>query len=114
MTTNITQLAVDLATLTQSRGAPGDLALARHRARMTLPCILGFVTGCMAGAVLEVHYGLWALALPATLAALAVPLGELWGDGSAMADRRICAAGAHDGHTAALLRNECGQEVTSG
>jgi uncharacterized membrane protein YoaK (UPF0700 family) len=87
MTTNLTQLAVDLATLAQSRGEPGDLALARHRARATILCIIGFITGCMAGAVLEVHCGLWALALPATLAALAVPLGELWSDGSAMATR---------------------------
>jgi uncharacterized membrane protein YoaK (UPF0700 family) len=93
MTTNITQLAVDLATLSQSRGDRGERALARHRARATLPCILGFITGCMAGAVLEVHFGLWALALPAILAAIAVPLGELWVDSPAMTTRRMSTAG---------------------
>jgi uncharacterized membrane protein YoaK (UPF0700 family) len=89
MTTNITQLAVDLATLAQRRGESGERALARHRARATLPCILGFITGCAAGAVLEVHCGLWALALPATLAVIAVPLGELWSDIPAMAQPRV-------------------------
>jgi uncharacterized membrane protein YoaK (UPF0700 family) len=34
------------------------------------------VAGCAAGATLEVHFGLWALALPALLAVLAVALGE--------------------------------------
>jgi hypothetical protein len=41
------------------------------------------VAGCAAGAVLEVHFGLWALALPVVLAALAVPLGELTSAGLA-------------------------------
>jgi uncharacterized membrane protein YoaK (UPF0700 family) len=75
MTTNITQLTVDLAALAGGRGGPGDLARARRRASETFPCVLGFVGGCAAGAVLEVHFGLRALALPAALAALAVPLG---------------------------------------
>jgi hypothetical protein len=48
---------------------------------MTFPCVVGFVGGCAAGAVLEVYFGLWALALPVVLAALAVPLGELGSDG---------------------------------
>jgi uncharacterized membrane protein YoaK (UPF0700 family) len=83
MTTNITQLAIDLATLAGGRGQPDDLARPRHRAAVTFPCVAGFVAGCAAGAVLEVHFGLWALALPAALAALAVPLGELRSDGPA-------------------------------
>jgi uncharacterized membrane protein YoaK (UPF0700 family) len=83
MTTNITQLTVDLATLARGRADPDDLAQARHRARTTFPCVVGFVGGCAAGAVLEVYFGLWALALPATLAALAIPLGELRSDGGA-------------------------------
>jgi uncharacterized membrane protein YoaK (UPF0700 family) len=78
MTTNITQLTVDLATLARGQGEPDDLARARHRASVTLPCIVGFVAGGAAGAVLEVRFGLWALALPLILAALAIPLGELW------------------------------------
>jgi uncharacterized membrane protein YoaK (UPF0700 family) len=83
MTTNITQLIIDLATLARRRGDPEDLARARCRASRTFPCVVAFVGGCAAGAVLEVSFGLWALALPAVLAALAVPLGELRNDGGA-------------------------------
>jgi uncharacterized membrane protein YoaK (UPF0700 family) len=81
MTTNLTQLTVDLATLFWGRGQPDDLAQARRRAGVTWPCVVGFVAGCAAGAALEVPFGLWALALPVALAVLAVPLGELWRDG---------------------------------
>ena len=81
MTTNTTQLTIDLATLAGGRGQFDDRANARRRARVTFPCVIGFLGGCAAGAVLEVHFGLWALALPVTLAALAVPLGELRSDG---------------------------------
>jgi uncharacterized membrane protein YoaK (UPF0700 family) len=77
MTTNTTQLTVDLATLARGQGDPDELARARRRVGVTLPCLLGFLVGCTAGAVLEVRFGLWALALPVVLAALAVPLGEL-------------------------------------
>jgi uncharacterized membrane protein YoaK (UPF0700 family) len=77
MTTNITQLTVDLATLARSSGNHGELAQARHRVRMTFPCIIGFVLGCAAGAVLEVRFGLWALALPVVLSALSVPLDSV-------------------------------------
>lgn len=83
MTTNTTQLTVGLATLAGGWGKPDDLARARRRASVTFPCVVGFVAGCAAGAVLEVHLGLGALALPVVLAVLAVPLGERWGDGRA-------------------------------
>jgi uncharacterized membrane protein YoaK (UPF0700 family) len=83
MTTNVTQLAVDLATLARGRREPDDLARARRRAGVTFPCVVGFVGGCAAGAVLEVYFGLWALALPVILAALPVLLGELRSDGEA-------------------------------
>jgi uncharacterized membrane protein YoaK (UPF0700 family) len=83
MSTNITQLTIDLATLARGRGDPDDLARARRRAGMTFPCVVGFVGGCAAGAVLEVYVGLWALALPVVLAALAVPSGELRSHGRA-------------------------------
>jgi uncharacterized membrane protein YoaK (UPF0700 family) len=83
MTTNITRLTLDLATLARSRAEPDELAKARRRASVSLPCVVGFVGGCAAGAALEVPCGLWALALPVVLAVLAVPLGELWGDGRA-------------------------------
>ena len=77
MTTNTTQLTIDLATLLWSRGKPDDLARARRRAGVTGSCVVGFVAGCAAGAALQVHFGLWALALPVALAGVAVPLGEL-------------------------------------
>lgn len=77
MTTNITQLTIDLATLARSRADHDELAKARHRARTILPCVTGFVVGCAAGATLEVKFGLWALALPVALSALAVPLGRV-------------------------------------
>lgn len=76
MTTNITQLTVDLATLARSRGNADELAKARSRARVIFPSIIGFVAGCAAGAALEVNFGLWALALPVGLSAIAVPLGR--------------------------------------
>jgi uncharacterized membrane protein YoaK (UPF0700 family) len=78
MTTNTTLLTVDLAVLVRGHGKPDDRARARRRAGVTLSCVVGFVTGCAAGATIEIHVGLWALALPVALAVLAVPLGELW------------------------------------
>jgi len=75
MTTNITQLTLDLATIIHGRGKPEELAHARRRASVTFLCVVGFVGGCAAGAALEIKFGLWALALPVVLAALAVPLG---------------------------------------
>jgi uncharacterized membrane protein YoaK (UPF0700 family) len=77
MTTNTTQLTVDLATLLWSRGKPDDRARARHRAGVIFPSVVGFVAGCAGGTILEVHCGFWALALPVLLAVLAVPLGGL-------------------------------------
>jgi uncharacterized membrane protein YoaK (UPF0700 family) len=84
-TTNITQLTVDLTTLARGMGKPDDLAKPRRRAGVTFPCVVGFVAGCAAGAVLEVHFGLWALALPVILAAFAVPLGEVRSNGQNVA-----------------------------
>jgi uncharacterized membrane protein YoaK (UPF0700 family) len=83
MTTNTTQLTVDLATLARRLGTPDDLARTRRRVKLTFPCVAGFVAGCTAGAALEVPFGLWALALPVALAVFAVPLGEMWSDGNA-------------------------------
>src|SRR5437016_8690605 len=77
MTTNITQLTVDLVTLARSRGNTDELAKARSRARVTFPCIIGFVGGCAAAAALQVKFGFWSLALPVALSALAVPLGRV-------------------------------------
>ena len=77
MTTNITQLTVDLVTLARHRGNADELAKAGRRARMTFACVIGFAAGCAAGAALEIKFGLWALALPVVLSALAVPLGRV-------------------------------------
>ena len=77
MTTNTTQLIVDLATLARGLRGPDDLSRARRRASVTGSCVVAFVAGCAAGAVFEVHFGLWALVLPVALAVIAVPLGEL-------------------------------------
>jgi uncharacterized membrane protein YoaK (UPF0700 family) len=90
MTTNITQLAVDLGTLAWKRAEPDELVKARRRASVTMLCVVGFVTGCAAGAALVVCCGLGALALPVALALAAVALGELWSDGPA---RQTGAAG---------------------
>jgi uncharacterized membrane protein YoaK (UPF0700 family) len=77
MTTNITQLTIDLVTLVRSRGDAGELTNARRRARITFACVIGFVAGCAAGAALEVKFGFWALALPVVLSALALTLGQV-------------------------------------
>jgi uncharacterized membrane protein YoaK (UPF0700 family) len=68
-------LTIDLAVLVRGKGDPEDLSRARHRVRLTLPSVAGFIAGCAAGGFLEVHFGLWALALPVVLAATATPLG---------------------------------------
>jgi hypothetical protein len=117
MTTNTTQLIIDLATLARGRGEPEDLGKARRRAGVTFPCVVGFVGGCTAGAVLEFHCGLWALTLPVVLAVLAVPLGELRGDDEAMAARRTGTAGGHGApaHTTEPDRaSDLGQRISNG
>jgi uncharacterized membrane protein YoaK (UPF0700 family) len=81
LTTNITQLTIDLATLIRGRGQPDELTQSRRRAGVTFPCVAGFLAGCSAGAFLEVRFHLVALTLPVLLAIVAVPLGELWRDG---------------------------------
>ena len=76
MTTNTTQLIVDLAALVRSADEPDKLSKTGRRARVTFLCMAGFVAGCVAGAVLELRFGVGALVLPVILATLAVPLGE--------------------------------------
>lgn len=80
MTTNTTQLAVDLAIVVRRRDDPDQLARSRHRAWLIFPSIAGFVIGCTAAALLEVRYGLRTLLLPVVLAMIAIPLGEHWYD----------------------------------
>jgi uncharacterized membrane protein YoaK (UPF0700 family) len=76
LTTNTVQLTIDLAVLVRGRGDPEDSFRVRRRVRLTFPSVAGFIAGCSAGGFLEVHFGLWALALPVILAAIAIPLGE--------------------------------------
>jgi uncharacterized membrane protein YoaK (UPF0700 family) len=76
MTTNTTQLIVDLAALVRRAEEPDKIGKTRRRARVTFLCMAGFVGGCVAGAAFELRFGTVALALPVILAALAVPLGE--------------------------------------
>ena len=75
MTTNTTQLLIDLVAIIQDRGDSTTIAKARQRARMTFTCLAAFVCGCMAGAALESRVGIGALALPVILATAAIPLG---------------------------------------
>ena len=74
MTTNVTQLTLDLVMLALKRGEQEDLAKASRRVAVTFPCVVGFLAGCGAGAALAVHFGLSALALPVVLALVAVSL----------------------------------------
>jgi uncharacterized membrane protein YoaK (UPF0700 family) len=76
MTTNTTQLIVDVAALLRIAEEPEKLWKVRRRARVTFLCMAGFAGGCVAGAVFQLHFGVGALALPVILAALAVPLGK--------------------------------------
>jgi uncharacterized membrane protein YoaK (UPF0700 family) len=90
MTTNTVQLTIDLTLLLRGQGDPEDLARARRRARLTLPAVGGFLAGCAAGGLLEIHFGLWGLVLPVVLATTAVVLGEHAGLAN---DRRVDLSG---------------------
>ena len=74
MTTNITHFAVDIGRALRG-GDPANVAKARNRAAKTLTVIAGFAAGCTLGAACEVMLGMWALALPAGLALLALLIG---------------------------------------
>ena len=76
LTTNTVQLTINLVTLLRGNAPPDEIARARRGAQMTFSAFAGFIAGCTAGGLLEVHFKLWALALPVVLAAVAVPFGE--------------------------------------
>ena len=80
MTTNTAQFAVDVARLIRDRGQQAAFARLRHRAKLTMASILGFVLGLVLAAILEVTFGLWSLSFPLGLATLSIPLGEAWND----------------------------------
>jgi uncharacterized membrane protein YoaK (UPF0700 family) len=76
MTTNVTHFVMDLVAvlIERDRARAADSAA---RAKHTAPAIVGFAVGCALGAGCVVVAGLWALALPAGLALLALALGLL-------------------------------------
>jgi uncharacterized membrane protein YoaK (UPF0700 family) len=73
MTSDVTRFTMDIGAVLFGRDR-NDAASAIARARNTWPAIVGFATGCAAGAVCEAAFGLWSLALPAGFALLAVAL----------------------------------------
>jgi uncharacterized membrane protein YoaK (UPF0700 family) len=56
----------------------GIVTKIRSRADVTFLAVLGFVVGVVAGAILEIRFGLWSLIFPSLLAVVAIPLGESW------------------------------------
>jgi uncharacterized membrane protein YoaK (UPF0700 family) len=74
MTTNVTRLTMDIGEVLLARD-PDDVAKARTRAKHTWPAVVGFGIGCGLGAAGDAALGLWSLALPASLALLALVLG---------------------------------------
>jgi uncharacterized membrane protein YoaK (UPF0700 family) len=74
MTSNITRFAMDVGEVLIGRD-PGEVAKARSRAKHTWPAIGGFTIGCGLGAACEAAIGLRSLALPASLALLALAMG---------------------------------------
>jgi uncharacterized membrane protein YoaK (UPF0700 family) len=71
MTTNVTRFTTDIGTVLLG-GDPDEVARARRRAAQTWPSIIGFTVGCALGAASEAKFGLWSLALPTSLALLAL------------------------------------------
>jgi uncharacterized membrane protein YoaK (UPF0700 family) len=81
MTTNITRFMMDIGEVLLGRD-PKSVDEASGRARCTWPAITGFAVGCALGAACEASFGLRSLALPASLALLAVVMAPMEnGDG---------------------------------
>jgi uncharacterized membrane protein YoaK (UPF0700 family) len=78
MTTNTARFAVYLARLLRRERRPTNRSAVEQRAGITFVAMVGFVIGVIAGAVLELHIGLWAPTFPVLLGAAAIPLGERW------------------------------------
>jgi len=73
-TTNTVVLSMEVGTLMLSRDR-NSRAEARARVRQAWPAIAGFLLGCIMGGTAEAMIGLRSLALPVTLALLALVLG---------------------------------------
>src|SRR5262249_16349726 len=78
MSTNATQLAVNLAMLTRCLLEPASVSKIRFHADLTTLALVGFVVGGVAGAILKIQFGLWSLIFPSLLAVLAIPISESW------------------------------------
>ncbi len=78
MSTNATQLAVDLAMLTRCLPESANVSKIRFHADVTTLAVVGFVVGVVAGAILQIHFGLWSLIFPSLLAVLAILFSESW------------------------------------
>ena len=75
MTGNVTRLTVDVGEILLGRDTTSE-GRARDRAQRTWPVIAGFAIGCGLGAACLAAIGRWSLALPASLALLAIGLGS--------------------------------------
>ena len=75
MTANVTRLTLDVVEILLGHDSK-SVASARHRAMHTWPVVVGFAIGCGLGAACHAAIGLWSLALPASLALLAIWLGS--------------------------------------
>jgi uncharacterized membrane protein YoaK (UPF0700 family) len=71
MTGNVTRLTLDVVEMLVGHDSK-TVASARRRARQTWPVVAGFAVGCVLGAACHAAIGLWALALPTSLALLAI------------------------------------------
>ena len=71
MTTNVTRFTTDIGTVLLG-GDRDKVTKARRRAAQTWPSIIGFTVGCALGAACDAKFGLWSLALPTSLALLAL------------------------------------------
>jgi uncharacterized membrane protein YoaK (UPF0700 family) len=80
LTTNIARFTTDVDTILL--GATEEAITARRRVGRLWPSIVGFILGCCVAAPCETRFGLYALALPAGLALLALPMAQAtWGRG---------------------------------
>jgi uncharacterized membrane protein YoaK (UPF0700 family) len=123
LTTNTTQLAINLTKLVTARKESVEIASLRRRAGVLFSCVAGFVAGGAIGAFLEVRFHLFALVLPIVPAAIAIPLGDLWIDVPLPNDRQTQATrpkpihptsyeqeGRYDRHLMTSQQRACGRK----
>ena len=79
MTTNIARFTMDVGTILL-RADRDTMAVALGRAKRTWPSIIGFIVGCVLGAMCETRFNLRSLALPTALSFVALAAAMV-GDG---------------------------------